>query len=351
MYRNARRASFSAALIAIFTLLTSSFIQAQATVECGDGFRLFEHELLATDPVCIPEDPQRILVLDLPAMEVLLFTDKEVVGTLDWVRDDLAATLPALEDELADIPLIGWPPNLEAILALSPDLIVGYQNEAYFEAYDQLSEIAPSVILSSALGYWKPATEFWSEVFNVPEVYEEMEATYDARVAELQDALGDDIADFEVSVVHTSSYFTLIWLAESAQGQILADVGFGRPESQQYSGEEAIALYGYADYAGISDETLELAYGDAIFLFAYATSNEEELAANSEHMEAFQASPLWQSLSAVQAGQSFVVGPHWYRAATYLVANAILDDLFATLTETEATTPNPIVQFRDTEAE
>lgn len=28
---------------------------------CEDGFRLFDHELLVTKPVCIPENPERVL--------------------------------------------------------------------------------------------------------------------------------------------------------------------------------------------------------------------------------------------------------------------------------------------------
>jgi iron complex transport system substrate-binding protein len=64
-------------------------------------------------------------------------------------------------------------------------------------------------------------------------------------------------------------------------------------------------------------------------------------------MTDFQANPLWQSLSAVKAGQAYFVGFHWARGNTYLLANAILDDLFATLTDTQATTPNPIATFED----
>lgn len=325
----------------VFTTHGLTLAQDSAT-ECEEGLRLFDHELLATDPVCIPEDPQQILVMDMAAMEMLLFTDKEVIGTLDWIADELSTSLPTLTPALAEVPLIGWPPNFELIVEAEPDLIVGYQSDTYFEAYDELSAIAPTVILSSVLSNWEPAAEFWAEVFNTQDVFAEMQATYESRITELQTALGEDRGELEISVVHSSPYFTLIWLAESAQGSILADAGLGRPESQSYSGQEAIDLYGYADYAAVSEETLNLADGDAIFLFSYATSDPAALEENNTHLDTFQANPLWQSLGAVQAGNAYVVGPHWYRAATYLLANAVIDDLFTYLTDVEPTIPNPI---------
>lgn len=50
--------------ILLVLLLAVSGVYAQETVEYETGFRLFEHELLATEPLCIPDDPQRIAFID-----------------------------------------------------------------------------------------------------------------------------------------------------------------------------------------------------------------------------------------------------------------------------------------------
>lgn len=39
-------------------------LSASAGSLCDAGFRRFDHELLATDPICIPENPQRIAFID-----------------------------------------------------------------------------------------------------------------------------------------------------------------------------------------------------------------------------------------------------------------------------------------------
>ena len=345
MPRTVRRAFIAAA----FTLLSVSLVSAQTT-ECEAGFHLFDHELLATDPVCIPDDAQRIVALENAAAELLLFTDKEIVGTFEvFFNDEMIAALPQLEDEITPIPGMGWPANLELILESAPDLIVAYENETM--PYDDLSAIAPTVILSVGIaeGDWKLATEFWSQVFGVQDLYQEMLATYEARVVELQDALGEDRAETEVSLVLASSYFNMIYTADSPVGTILQDVGLGRPASQALASEESLALYGNTTFAYLSDETLNLADGDVIFLFTFPVRGEEAVAASEQYLADFAANPLWQGLSAVQNGSAYPVGYHWTRANTYLLANAVLDDLFTYLTDTEPTIPNPITEFETVE--
>src|SRR5215217_3327700 len=146
-------------------LLAVGLVQAQDATEtvCEAGFHLFSHKLLATDPVCIPDNAKKIVALDNSAVELLLFTDKEIVGTFDaFTKDELSASLPALAPKLAPITGIGWPANLELILSLKPDLIAVYNNETM--PYDQLSKIAPTVVFNAGIaeGNWQTATEFWS---------------------------------------------------------------------------------------------------------------------------------------------------------------------------------------------
>jgi len=337
---------FTLALLILMMLVAP--VSAQESTECEPGFRLFDHELLATDPVCIPENPQQIASFENAATELLLFTDKEIVGTFGaFTKDEMSASLPALTEKLAPITGFEWPLNLELLLETSPDLIATYENETM--PYDQLSQIAPTVIFAAGIaeGDWKTATEFWSEVFNVQDIYQEMLATYDARVAELQAALGEDRGETEVSLVLGSSYFNLIYTADAPISLILQDVGLGRPASQMLNSEESLAQYENTTFAYLSDETLNLADGDVIFLFTFPAL---DTTASDQYLVDFQANPLWQSLNAVKNGQSYLVGSHWARGNTYLLANAILDDLFEYLTDTEPTIPNPIEAFANLEA-
>jgi len=315
---------------------------------CEAGFHLFDHEMLATDPVCIPDDAQRIVALDNAAAELMLFTDKEILASFGvFTKDEMTAALPALTDEFADMQTLEWPLNLELLLEMKPDLILAYNNETM--PYDELSKIAPTVIFSADVtqGNWRVATEFWSEVLGVEDVYAELLDTYNARIAELQEALGEDRGNTKVSLVLASSYFNMIYLADSPTGSVLADVGLGRPESQALNSEEGVATYQNATYAYLSDETLNLADGDVIYVFTFPVLGEDVIAASDQYLKDFGANPLWQSLSGVQSGNVHFVGSYWTRGNTYLLANAIIDDLFATLTDTQSTIPNPIAAFED----
>ncbi len=89
----------------------------------------------------------------------------------------------------------------------------------------------------------------------------------------------------------------------------------------------------------ISTERLDLADGDAIFYFTYASSDPEVAEQERISMATFEQNPVWQSLDAVKAGQAFRVPAYWWRSQTYLLANKVLDDLFTHLTDTSATTP------------
>jgi iron complex transport system substrate-binding protein len=328
-------------------LLTVGLVQAQDATEtvCEAGFHLFSHKLLATDPVCIPDNAKKIVALDNSAVELLLFTDKEIIGTFDaFTKDELSASLPALAPKLAPITGIGWPANLELILSLKPDLIAVYNNETM--PYDQLSKIAPTVVFNAGIaeGNWQTATEFWSEVFGVQDIYQNMLDTYNARVAELQAALGENRAERKVSLVLASSYFNLIYTADNPTSRILADVGLGRPEAQALDSAASLAKYENATYAYLSDETLNLADGDDIFVFTFPVLG-DAVSASDEYLKTFESNPLWQSLSAVKSGHVYAASYAWSRGNTYLLANAVLDDLFKYLAQTEPTIPDPIQAF------
>jgi iron complex transport system substrate-binding protein len=317
----------------VFALL-STFAVAQT--ECEAGFRLFDHEYLATDPVCIPENPQRVVALDTASVELLLFTNKEVVATADWLMDEFALILPELASKLENVPDVGYPANLETVVLAKPDLILGYEDTMDIEA---ASEIAPVVVPISDLNNdWEKATEFWSEVLNVQDLYAEMKANYDARVAELQRALGEP-SDIEVSIVGASTYGMYLWLLNTAPGHILQDVGLARPASQNLSGEAAIAEYGEDLWIQVSDERLDLADGDALFFFTYAAVDPDVLEKETAYMEALGQKPLWRNLNAVKSGNAFLVGGHWWRSQTYLLANKVLDDLFTHLIRKPSTIP------------
>lgn len=325
---------FIVMMLALLVSLTP--LAAQDTPTCEEGFRLFEHEYLAGDPLCIPEDPQRILALEMSALEAVLLADKELVGTANWLHAEVPVLLPELAPALEGIADTGYPANLEAVLEAAPDLILAVDGDIDL---DSGNAIAPVVMPEPGIEHnWRLSMEFWSAVLGTEDLYEEMVANYDARIAEFKAAIGDAEVP-EISIVGASSYGASMWLLDTAPGVVVAEAGLARPASQALGLEEALELYGEERWITLSDERLDLADGDAIFVFSYATTDPETLETETAAMETFKANPIWNSLSAVQADRVYYVGPHWWRAQTYLLANKVLDDLFANLTDTTAETP------------
>src|SRR5690606_30566842 len=88
-----------------------------------------------TGPVEVPADPQRVLVLSTYTGNVMAL-DVPLVGVDSWSKSN-----PRFEEELADIEEV-TEDNLEKIIELDPDLIIG---SSTMKNIDKLKDIAPTV--------------------------------------------------------------------------------------------------------------------------------------------------------------------------------------------------------------
>jgi iron complex transport system substrate-binding protein len=144
---------------------------------CDEGFRLFTH---AAGESCVPENVERVVTLEWTYAENLLALGLQPVGVADiagynnWVQIPLE-----LDASVADVGT-RQEPNLEAIAALEPDLILAVSFRAG-QNYELLSAIAPTLVFDA---YPTDMTH-----------YEEMIATFNiiaqatGREAEAEDVL------------------------------------------------------------------------------------------------------------------------------------------------------------------
>lgn len=86
-------------------------------------------------PVEVPADPKRVIVLSSFAGNVMAL-DTELVGVDSWSKMN-----PRFEDKLKGVEEV-TDDNLEKIIELNPDLIIGLSN---VKNVDKLKEIAPTV--------------------------------------------------------------------------------------------------------------------------------------------------------------------------------------------------------------
>ena len=307
---------------------------------CAAGSRLFDHALLATDPICIPENPQRIIALDMASVELSFFTDKTLLATSNWILSELPIMIPELSNKLSNVEDIGYPADLEKVLQLKPDIILVAGGTSAGDSIDiaNAQKIAPVVVADPIIyNDWKLGMQFWSDVLNTPDLYTSMLDNYQTRVQELQAALPDMSA--EISVIAVSTYGIYLWMPDTPPGQILADVGLTRPEAQSLVGDAATKRYDSSQYILISEERLDLVDGDVMFYFTYASVDDETREKEAAFIAELEQKPLWQALNAVRTDNAFRVPGYWWRSQTYVLANKVLDDLFTHLTNTNASTP------------
>lgn len=286
---------------------------ATVTAACEDGFRLIVH---AMGESCVVETPQRVVVLDTGELDNALALGATVVGAP--IQDALQYQ-EYLSDQLEGIADTGTisEPNLEAILALDPDLILG-SKQRYEAVYPLLAEIAPTVLTESLRVPWQDNFVFHAAALNLDAEAATLLAEYDANVAEVQALLGDELDTTTISIIRFRPGQVRLYLKSSYIGYILQDVGLPRPASQDvdtFSSE-------------ISLEQVQDVDADYVFITGYAEDDSD--------LEAFLESPLWQTLSAVQAGRAIDVNDDtWIAGLGIQAANLVLEDLTTLLAPAE----------------
>ncbi|SDY56040.1 ABC transporter substrate-binding protein [Citreimonas salinaria] len=271
--------------------------------------REVEHALGTTD---VPEDPQRVVVLTNEGTEAALALGVVPVGAVNsWNGDPW---WDHISDAMGDAVPVGTESgvNLELVAALEPDLIIG-NAQRHEEIYPQLSAIAPTVVSQELRGDWKINFRLYAEALGLADEGDAAIAEFDAAVDALSAKLGPALEE-EVSVIRFLPGQIRIYQLDSFSGVLLKDLGFQRPEIQDVG---AFAIY-------TGKESIPDMDGDRIFHFTYETGDGEGDALAQDVLS----DPLWQSLSAVQAGKVHAVSDAiWNTAGGILAAELMLKDI------------------------
>jgi iron complex transport system substrate-binding protein len=204
-------------------------------------------------------------------------------------------------------------PNLEVILTLAPDLILG-SKQRYEAIYDQLSQIAPTVLTESLRVPWQDNLLVHADAVNRQDEAAQLLADYDAHVADVQALLGDALDTMTISIIRFRPGQVRLYLKSSYIGYILQDVGLARPASQN---EDVFS-------SEISLEEVQAVDADYIFITGYAQDDSEQ--------DRFLESQLWQTLGAVQSGHAIDVNDDtWIAGLGVQSAHLVLEDLKAIL--------------------
>ncbi|TLS51350.1 iron-siderophore ABC transporter substrate-binding protein [Paenibacillus antri] len=284
---------------------------SEAAPEAEPATRSFTHAMGTTD---VPTNPQRVVILTNEGTEALLALGVTPVGAAkSWLGDPW---YDHIKDQMKDVVNVGEEsqPNLELIIGLKPDLIIGnkMRNE---EIYDELSAIAPTVFAETLRGDWQVNFKMYADVLGKTAEGEKVMGDYEARIADLKTKLGDKLST-QVSIVRFMANDTRIYWKDTFSGVILSQIGLARPPAQDID-----------DFAarGVTKERIEEMDGDILFYFSYELGDGGATAVEDSWLK----DPLWQTLDVVKAGKAYKVSDAiWNTAGGVIAANLMIDDLY-----------------------
>ncbi|NJP75778.1 ABC transporter substrate-binding protein [Streptomyces telluris] len=319
--RRPRRSLPAAALVVAAVALGPSL--SACTSGSGDGPGGGTHLVrTAMGEVKVKKHPQRVVVLDTAELDSAVTLGIRPVGA---TRADTANGFPEhLPAEsvrgTADVGRIGAP-DLEAVAALKPDLILTNKDRDA-QRYDQLSKIAPTV-MTAATGYpWKDNFRTHAEALGKTSEARKAVAAYETHAREVTGALGgtERAAALKVNVVRFVEGAAIrIYGRKNFIGTVLQDAGVGRPDVV----DRAKDGFSY----DVGPEQIDRADADALFTSVYGNPDRARVPRTT-------GSALWKGMKAVREGRTFKVDDRlWIQGIGYTAAHRILDELRAHLAD------------------
>ncbi|SIS48001.1 iron-hydroxamate ABC transporter substrate-binding protein [Salimicrobium flavidum] len=248
--------------------------------ESSDSSDMRTYETENGEEVEVPDEPERIVVLSSYAGNVLEL-DGNIVGVDSWskMNPNFESQLEGVEEVSAD--------NLEKIIELDPDLIVGL---ASTENVDQLNEIAPTVTYTyGELGYLEQHVEIGKLLGKEEEAQtwvDEFKADAQETGEQIKEEIGEDAT---VTVIENFEKELYVFGDNWARGTeiLYQEMGLKMPEKVK---EMAMEPGFYA----ISPEVLPEYAGDYIIF-----------SKNSDTETSFEQTETYQSIPAVENGNVF----------------------------------------------
>jgi ABC-type Fe3+-hydroxamate transport system substrate-binding protein len=202
--------------------------------------------------------------------------------------------------------------NLEAVLALEPDLIIGRRLVGDDPTlYEQLSRIAPTVVPHDEMdAYWQQYTYDLAGLLGIPERAEEVVQDYEERVAHYRERARAVIGEESVNVAIV--FPKSLWLY--GPGYLVGDLYVpSRDGGWPYNtlglnpSPEAVELLGSESFAQISFEILPQLTAEHLIVLYDGAGTPDELVELEATLQTFTDHPLWQRVRAVQEGNVYVV--------------------------------------------
>lgn len=298
-------------------------------VGCGGGSNTANDQVTETETITvrdvrgdveIPAQPERIVDLSGNS-DILSILGYDVVGTANSDAYDYTKFPSYLESTLEGAEIVGYSMqdtmDVEKIMNLNPDLIV--ISTVQEEMYDQLSEIAPTVMIQLEALDWKEDVRALGAVFGKEDIAEEWLTAYEAKAQAAGDLIKEEYgADTTYLSLLASGGQIFVFDNTGFGGVLYDDMKLAKPEDMPEQTDISLPVVTIEGLAAI----------DADYIFAIATP--EDLATLEE-------SNIWQNLPPVKDGHVVVLDPAPYFNQCYspIGCDLLVDEIGMMLDATE----------------
>lgn len=267
-------------------------------------------------PHTLESQPLRIVSTSVTLTGSLLAIDAPVVASGATTPNNRVADGQGFLRQWSDVAkerklsrLYIGEPSAEAVAAQMPDLILisATGGDSAMMLYDQLSTIAPTLIINYDDKSWQALLIQLGEITGHEKQAAERIAEFDKKLAALKEKMKLPPQPVTALVYTAAARSANIWTKESAQGQLLEQLGFtladlpGGLHASQSQGKrhDIVQLGGENLAAGLN--------GQSLFLFA----------GDQKDADAINANPLLAHLPAVEGKRVYPLGTETFRLDYY----------------------------------
>ena len=264
-------------------------------------------------------DPQRIVVLSgdqLDALCALGLQSRIVAAALPDGSDSQPSYMGKV---VHDVPGAGTrsEPDLQAIKAANPDLILGSQGLTP-DAFPQLTAIAPTVFTGAPGAAWQDNLRTVGAATGRLDAANGLIGGFE-QAADKTGA-DNDAAHFQASVVQFTDTTMRVYGATNFPGSVLAAVGVDRPAAQRFTDKPYIEI-GTTDTDMDNSPDFSAADGDIVYI-SFASP------AAKDRAPQILGSDAWKKLSANRDNRVFAVNNEvWQTGEGIVAARGMLADL------------------------
>lgn len=279
--------------------------------------RVIEH---AAGSIEITEQPVRIVSTSPSLTGSLLAIDAPVVATSTALVSNLSDDkgffvqwADVADDRGVEVLYSNLELDLDAVDAFAPDLIIGSANggDTTLEAYGQLSDIAPTVLLDYSTATWQELTTELAGIVGLEENATKVLDEFDSWVAGQAEQI--ELPEQPVTaLVYLGADGAWAFARDAAQAVLLESLGFEYEDVP----EEAATTAAGPGLAVVTAENLPAAFAVAQTLFVVPLGSEQEV-------DEFAADPLLVGAPAVTGDRVYSLGAASFRLDYYSATDTV----------------------------